>query len=143
MRITRRKFNKGLAGTFAAASAPSLLPQPAKAAPYRGPNVIIVRFGGGVRRVETIEERTSFAPYFLNELAKRGVLIDQLKGGDTSHAEGTRGWAGAAISSVLLVAVWFGLIAQLYVAQFANHAWWNWINHPIIGLPWIFRPLGN
>ncbi len=94
MRITRRKFNKGLAGTFAAAGVPSLLPQPARAASYHGPNVIIVRFGGGVRRVETIEDRTSFAPYFLNELARRGVLIpnvliDQLKGGNTSHAEGT------------------------------------------------------
>jgi len=58
-------------------------------------------------------------------------------------ARAKRGWAGAAISGVLLVAVWFGLIAQLYVAQFANHAWWNWINHPIIGLPWVFRPLGS
>jgi len=67
----------------------------AQAAPtYRGPNVIIVRFGGGVRRRETIEPRTTFAPVLLNVLARRGVLIPnvtiaQLDGVDTSHAEGT------------------------------------------------------
>ncbi len=94
MRLTRRRFSAGLAGTVAAAGAGSLLPQPAKAASYRGPNVIIVRFGGGVRRIETVEPQTSFAPFLLNVLAKRGVLIpnvtiDRIHGGDTSHAEGT------------------------------------------------------
>jgi len=88
--ITRRNFNQGLI----AAGAATLLPHEAGAAAYRGPNVIIVRFGGGVRRAETIERPTSYAPFLLNVMAERGVLIpnvtiDRIEGGDTSHAEGT------------------------------------------------------
>ncbi|MCP5076012.1 MAG: hypothetical protein GY947_22305 [Rhodobacteraceae bacterium] len=45
------------------------------------------------------------------------------------------------LTSLIMAASWFGFIAALYVAQFANHAWWSWLNHPILGLPWIFRPL--
>jgi hypothetical protein len=91
--IDRREFVGGIAA--AAATAGLGVRAPANAAPtYRGPNVIIVRFGGGVRRRETIEPRTTFAPVLLNVLAKRGVLIPnvtiaQLDGVDTSHAEGT------------------------------------------------------
>ena len=91
MRIARRSFNCGLA----AAMTTGAIPTPVSAAPaYRGPNVIIVRFGGGVRRGETIVQRTSYAPYLSNVLAQRGVLIPelsiaQLDGVDTSHAEGT------------------------------------------------------
>jgi len=61
---------------------------------YRGPNVIVVRFGGGVRRLETIDARHTYSPYFLHELAKRGTLftnmeIAQLEGVETSHGQGT------------------------------------------------------
>jgi len=52
-----------------------------------------------------------------------------------------RGWAGAVLPTALLAVIWFALIAQLYVAQFANHGWWNWANHPLIALPWVYRPL--
>lgn len=91
MSIGRRAFNLGVAGT-AATSVLGGLPGTAKA--YTGPNVIIVRFGGGVRRMETIVEQTSYAPYMLNVLAKQGTLIPdlsiaELKDVDTSHAEGT------------------------------------------------------
>lgn len=51
------------------------------------------------------------------------------------------GRIGGIITGVLMVAGWLAFVAALYVAQFANHAWWNWINLPLIGLPWIFRPL--
>ncbi|MEM7775504.1 MAG: hypothetical protein AAF732_07830 [Pseudomonadota bacterium] len=91
MLIDRRTFAAGLAATTVTASTATLV----TARPtYRGPNVIIVRFGGGVRRRETVEPGTTFAPYLLNVLAKRGVLIPnvtlaQLDGVDTSHAEGT------------------------------------------------------
>lgn len=44
------------------------------------------------------------------------------------------------ITSLGLVAAWLSFLAALYVAQFANHAWWNWLNNPILGVPWIFRP---
>lgn len=91
MEIGRRTFNHGLAGAIAAGA---LGGPAAPAQAYRGPNVIIVRFGGGVRRAETIADRTTYSPYFLSELAKRGTLIPnltiaQLQGVDTSHAEGT------------------------------------------------------
>ena len=91
MSLDRRSFNRGLAAV--AASAGLATPTPGNAA-YRGPNVVLVRFGGGVRRRETIHAATSYAPYLANVLTKRGVLlpdmaIAQLDGVDTSHAEGT------------------------------------------------------
>lgn len=91
MEIGRRAFNHGLAGTIAAGVVGG---SAAAARTYRGPNVIIVRFGGGVRRAETIAGQTTYAPYLLNVLAKRGTLIPnltiaQLQDVDTSHAEGT------------------------------------------------------
>lgn len=88
--VTRRAFNAGLgAGVVASA-----MPQAVSAQSYRGPNVVLIRFGGGVRRYETIDEDGTFAPYTRKVLAKRGVLIpnlqiDRLEGGNTSHAEGT------------------------------------------------------
>ena len=48
-------------------------------------------------------------------------------------------WAGL-FTNILTAGLWFAFIAALFVAQFANHAWWNWVNSPLIGLPWIFRP---
>jgi hypothetical protein len=93
MHLDRRKFTAGLA---AAAAVPGAdLSTAAHAAPtYRGPNVIIIRFGGGVRRRETIVAGTTFAPFLFNILTARAVLIPsmmiaQLEGVDTSHAEGT------------------------------------------------------
>ncbi|MEL6643839.1 MAG: hypothetical protein AAFQ79_07890 [Pseudomonadota bacterium] len=88
--MDRRTFNFGLGATAAALA----LPRQAKARDYQGPNVILVRFGGGVRRAETIGEATTYAPFLRHELTKRGVFIpdmaiDQIDGGDTSHAEGT------------------------------------------------------
>ncbi len=88
--VTRRAFNAGLGAGLAA----SALPGPAMAQSYRGPNVVLIRFGGGVRRYETIDETGTYAPYTRKVLAKRGVLIpdmriDRLEGGNTSHAEGT------------------------------------------------------
>jgi hypothetical protein len=63
-------------------------------APYEGPNVIIVRFGGGVRRRETIDPEHTFSPYLCRELAKRGTLfnnmwMDGLEDVETSHGQGT------------------------------------------------------
>lgn len=55
-------------------------------------------------------------------------------------ASQTPGRWGGALPSLVMFASWFGVIAALFVAQFANHAWWNWVNLPVVGLPWIFRP---
>ena len=94
MQIGRRTFSKGAASALTASALGLGITNPAQARPYRGPNVILVRFGGGVRRTETIDPDRTYAPFFLNVLAKRGVLIPNvmiadLDGVDTSHAEGT------------------------------------------------------
>ena len=88
--MDRRSFTFGLAAGLA-----SPLPAFAQTAPsYHGPNVILVRFGGGVRRAETIDEAATWAPYLRHTLAPRGTFIpdlriDKLEGVNTSHAEGT------------------------------------------------------
>ena len=62
---------------------------------YRGPNVVIVRFGGGVRRRETIDAQHTYSPYLLKSLSRRGTLftnmeVSNLEGvTQTSHAQGT------------------------------------------------------
>ncbi len=89
--MDRRSFTLGSLGLAASLAAPHpALAQPA----YTGPNVILVRFGGGVRRAETIDEAATWAPYLRHVLAPRGTFvpdlrIDRLEGVNTSHAEGT------------------------------------------------------
>jgi hypothetical protein len=63
---------------------------------YKGPNVILVRFGGGVRRLETITSpEKSYCPFVYHDLyKKRGTLfsnieIEAKQGIDTSHGQGT------------------------------------------------------
>src|SRR5438105_2389342 len=45
---------------------------PAARLPYKGPNVVLVRFGGGVRRQETIDwpEKT-YCPFVYHELVQK------------------------------------------------------------------------
>lgn len=57
-----------------------------------------------------------------------------------ARGRGRRRWP-VALAMLLAVAGWAGFLMLQYVAQFANHAWWGWINHPLIGLPWVFRVL--
>jgi hypothetical protein len=63
---------------------------------YIGPNVILIRFGGGVRRLETIQQpHQTYCPFIYHELAgQRGILYDRVSitpehGIDTSHGQGT------------------------------------------------------
>ncbi len=37
----------------------------------------------------------------------------------------------------LTLAAWFAVAALLYVTQFLNYAWFGWLNHPLILLPWV------
>ncbi len=88
--MDRRTFNLGLGAAIAAAP----VVRQASAREYTGPNVILIRFGGGVRRAETIDEAATYAPYLRHVLAGRGLFIPdmriaQLDGVNTSHAEGT------------------------------------------------------
>ncbi len=61
---------------------------------YEGPRVVLIRFGGGARRRETLDPNHTFTPFLRHELVKRGVLyprmeIDQFRDLQTSHGEGT------------------------------------------------------
>ena len=93
--MDRRSFTFGLAGAMLGplpSFGQTVLSPPTTG--YRGPNVILVRFGGGVRRAETIDEAATWAPYLRHRLAPRGTFIpdlriDHLDGVATSHAEGT------------------------------------------------------
>ena len=81
-------------------TAPAPLPDPRE---YRGPNVIVIRFGGGVRRRETIDPQHTYCPYFLHKLVPQGTFYPNMelalsakKVADgspfkpvTSHGEGT------------------------------------------------------
>ena len=95
--IDRRRFNKGLlasAATGAAVQAGFAPDAQAQRFSYSGRNVIIVRFGGGVRRRETIDPDHTYAPYMRHVLAKRATLFSNMRissqdGIVTSHAQGT------------------------------------------------------
>jgi len=73
--ISRRQFGTGLAAGITTTG----LSGGASAKPYRGPNVVLIRFGGGVRRAETIEEATTYAPYTRKVVAERGTLIPKMQ----------------------------------------------------------------
>src|SRR6185369_9153800 len=47
--------------------------------PYRGPNVVIIRFGGGARRRETIDPGFTYSPFLCHELTKRGTLFKNME----------------------------------------------------------------
>lgn len=91
----RRAFLQSmLAGTGALTAGWRAWGEVAELPEYRGPNVIVVRFGGGVRRRETIDPEHTYAPFLCHELRRRGVLwkdmeIDMLEGVETSHGQGT------------------------------------------------------
>ncbi len=103
----RRRFLgqslSGVAGLAAGAglSFSALPANPLIAAPlgsigqeYGGPNVVLIRFGGGARRRESIEPGSQcYSPYLLHELAPRGVLFNQMlidtAAPETGHGQGT------------------------------------------------------
>ena len=45
-------------------------------------------------------------------------------------------WRGGLwLRTSAIFVIWFGLAAQIFVAQFLNHAWWAWLTHPFFLLP--------
>lgn len=92
--IDRRSFIRtAAAGTGALCMAPRLMAD-AQRPDYRGPNVVLIRFGGGVRRREVVDPDRTWAPYFRHELTKRGTLLTDLRitsdpGVETNHGPGT------------------------------------------------------
>ena len=83
--LPRRDFLRHLAvGSSALAFGPTLMrasgaPAAVPAAAdltrkaYSGPNLVIVRWGGGARRKESIETGTTYSPFLCHELLKRGT----------------------------------------------------------------------
>ncbi|MGI9455697.1 MAG: hypothetical protein ACR2NU_04000, partial [Aeoliella sp.] len=95
--LHRRRF---LETTFATSAAAVTLPsvawaanEPSKLPEYHGPNVVLIRFGGGARRRESIDRsEQTYSPYLRNVLAPRGVMFDNMVIGDaaeTGHGQGT------------------------------------------------------
>ena len=94
MKMRRREFLKTVALSAAVAPFAAAANSPVQLPDYRGPNIIIVRFGGGVRRRETIDPQHSYCRFLLKELVPRGTFyprmtIDQFQDINTSHGEGT------------------------------------------------------
>ncbi|MBT5710599.1 hypothetical protein HOI71_06125 [Candidatus Poribacteria bacterium] len=94
-RMDRRTFLTGALGGLAALH---VRPRGALAQPripgYDGPNVIIVRFGGGCRRQETILTDDTYSPYLRHVLAERGTLFSGMEMSEsddveTGHGQGT------------------------------------------------------
>ncbi len=47
-----------------------------------------------------------------------------------------RGMMRLAAAAPALI-LWFVFAAQIYIAQFFNHDWFAWVNHPLIQVPWM------
>lgn len=76
---------------------------------------------------------STYAPYCQAVAAAMG-------GGAVPSGSARRSRFGAVAAAALNALLWLAFLATIYVAQFANHAWWSWINHPLLALPWVFRP---
>jgi len=52
-------------------------------------------------------------------------------------------WLGSRtarlIGFALTIALWGAFAFQLVFAQFLNHVWIGWLNHPLIQIPWIWQ----
>ncbi|WP_169979634.1 alkaline phosphatase family protein [Tautonia rosea] len=94
--FNRRLFLKGTAtlGLSSIASGATHAENGEKRRSYQGPNVILVRFGGGVRRQETIASDETYSPFLKKVLAPQGVLFPKMEiadapGVETNHGHGT------------------------------------------------------
>lgn len=61
---------------------------------YRGAHVVIIRYGGGARRRESIDETHTWSPFLRHELTRRGTLFPLMEiasnqGVETGHGQGT------------------------------------------------------
>ncbi len=61
---------------------------------YDGPNIVIIRFGGGARRRETIDPDHTYSPFLCHEFSQRGTLFPLMEiaeedGVETGHGQGT------------------------------------------------------
>src|SRR5690606_30730683 len=94
--LSRRAFLGAVAAGAVGAAAKGESPgvEASVRPPFRGRNVVLIRFGGGARRRESIDPEHTFAPFVARDLVAAGTLfprmeIAQLEGLNTSHGEGT------------------------------------------------------
>ena len=97
--LHRRRFLKGVVGASTLVPGTLLGSKAAQSRrlDYQGPNLIIIRFGGGARRRESIDPQHTYSPFLCHELIPRGtvfknMLIDSFQPPrkvDTSHGQGT------------------------------------------------------
>jgi len=95
-RLNRRGFVRLLGAAGASLACPKIVAASASQLPPResvrgGPNVILIRFGGGVRRLETIDpNHPNFTPHLLHEMLPEGtVWTDVVVDGLPNHSTGT------------------------------------------------------
>lgn len=55
--------------------------------------------------------------------------------------KGVASLIGATATAAAMAALWFGVVAQVYLGQFLNHNWIGWVNQPLIQLPWSLSAL--
>ena len=97
--LHRRRFLKGVlgAGTLVPGTLLGSKAAQSRRLDYQGPNLIIIRFGGGARRRESIDPQHTHSPFLCHELIPRGTLFKNMlidsfqppRGVDTSHGQGT------------------------------------------------------
>lgn len=64
----------------------------------------------------------------------------EVRGSEPMRGAAGRSWMrqiGRIVRIGLLWVILFGLVAQIFVAQFLNYQWWNWLTHPFYLLPWV------
>ena len=97
--LHRRRFLKGVLGasTLVPGTLLGFKAAQSRRLDYQGPNLIIIRFGGGARRRESIDPQHTCSPFLCQELIPRGTLFKNMlidsfqppRGVDTSHGQGT------------------------------------------------------
>lgn len=91
-RPSRRRFLAMTARAAGLAAAGGLIAS--RAAADEAPNVILIRYGGGVRRRETIDPDHGISPFLRHEFIPRGTLFSNMEIAgyewlNTGHGEGT------------------------------------------------------
>jgi hypothetical protein len=87
--------------------------------------------------------RLAAARVYTRATARLAAKGETNRAGLTKIVVGSGTLLSGALASTVMFAVWFGLVAEIYVSQFLVHDWMHWINHPLIQLPWtgsIFWP---
>lgn len=66
-----------------------------------------------------------------------GVIAERRPGGRLRRL--ARGLA-RFLAAAALPLIWIGVALSLFVTQFFNYDWLNWLNQPLVHLPWLHRP---